>query len=172
MSSYLENTLKRYWTTGKTCNFISFNWKTLQKYDFSKKPQAKFTSRSKVMPVSVNHCDVVIFDKLSKLEQSTCVTPYYIEIKDSGGGSRTAATSKMKRFVSPTSTSGLLIFLIFGQVFCQSSWKLVQRLKVLDLELCIFFAMKNLIFFHFSKIWKFGNPQSNWFKKDLNLYIM
>ena len=60
------------------------------------------------MPVSVNHCDVVIFDKLSKLEQSTCVTPYYIEIKDSGGGSRTAATSKMKRFVSPTSTSGLV----------------------------------------------------------------
>ena len=135
MSSYLENTLKRYWTTGKTRNFISFNWKTLQKYDFSKKPQAKITSRSKVMPVSVNHCDVVIFDKLSKLEQSTCVTPYYIEIKDSGGGSRAAATSKMKRFVSPTSTSGLLIFLIFGQVFCQSSWKLVQNKEDYSLTL-------------------------------------
>ena len=28
------------------------------------------------------HCDV-IFDKLSKLEQISCVIPYYIDVKDS-----------------------------------------------------------------------------------------
>ena len=63
---------------------------------------------------------------------------------------------------------------IFGQVFCQSSLKLIQNEKdyslalklwlpnnsrtKLNLESCIFFEVKNLIFHHFSKIWKFNNP--------------
>lgn len=49
------------------------------------------------------HCHA-IFDKLSKLGQIYCVIPYYIKIKES---------------------------LYMGRFFCQSSWKLAQKRKIL-----------------------------------------
>ena len=53
--------------------------------NFFKNLQLKIASRSKVMPVFLFfffHCDV-IFDKLPKLGQISCVTASYIETKDS-----------------------------------------------------------------------------------------
>ena len=61
---------------------LFFQLKLLWKKLTLKKTQVKITSRSKFMPVFVFQCDV-IFDKLSKLGQISCVIPYYIEKKDS-----------------------------------------------------------------------------------------
>ena len=48
----------------------------------------------------------------------------------------------------------------FPQIF-QSNFKAIYRdqtkWKILHLELCVFFEVKNLTFHHFSKIWKFNN---------------
>ena len=42
---------------------LFFQLKHLQKYDFQK-PQVKITSRSKIMPVFVFQCDVIVYNSL------------------------------------------------------------------------------------------------------------
>ena len=46
-----------------------------------KNPQFKINLDQKLCQFLLFHCDV-IFDKLSRLGQISCLTPYYIELKD------------------------------------------------------------------------------------------
>ena len=90
--------LKRYWTRATTSCFHFVKWNTFQKYDFYKKQQVKAKSKSKVMPVFV-------FYLWRNLWQTF----------------RTSVNFLYNFSVSRDTRS-----LIWGQVFNQSLWKLVQ----------------------------------------------
>ena len=51
-----------------------------------------------------------------------------------------------------------LKFYFFCKIFRGRCWNEEQQMKVLKLEPYIFFEVKNLIFYDFSKIWKSNNP--------------
>ena len=152
--------------SGKCMWFYFFNWTP------SKKLQVKITPRSKVF-----QCNVT-FDKLSKLGQISVVINYYIEIKDSLYLGKSfvnifenwyqmrkiiAWHLNFKCFVkyleegakqgsSLTSLSQIL----------QSSFKAIcydqTTIESSKLRTMYIFKVKNLIFHHFSKIWKFSSP--------------
>ena len=74
--------LKWYCTPEKACNFI-FSTETPSKNMTLKKPRkSKSRLNQKLCQFLFFDCDV-LFDKLSKLGQISCVISYYIEIKDS-----------------------------------------------------------------------------------------
>ena len=73
--------LKLCCTPENVCNFIFSTETSSKNMTFKRNPQVKIKFKSKVCQVFFD-CDV-IFDKLSKLGQISCVISYYIEIKDS-----------------------------------------------------------------------------------------
>ena len=73
--------LKRYCTPKKQL-IIFFQLKHLQKYDLKKICISQSRQDQKLCQFLFFCCDV-IFDKLPKLGQISCVILYYIEIKDS-----------------------------------------------------------------------------------------
>ena len=126
-----QNILKRYWSAATTSYFMKFyfdKWNTSQKYDFWEKVRVKVKSRSKVMSVFVFYMWLHLWQ-----------------------------TFETANFLYYSTLSRNTRFLISGQDFNQSLWKLVQMestcFKTLKLQnFCKMFDERGPIMMSFSKV--------------------